>query len=479
MDSQMEDSITAHFKAILDALSDGVYISDTSGKTLFANRMYEQMTGLKREELEGRSVTDLIRSGVFDSALNPEIVRTCKPMSRVQRVNDGKTLFSSGFPIFDGNGELCLVVTFCRDVSNLASLNEQVSRQRALLREAAGQLAYIAKLQKDSYFLPPCASPQMAEVRRLVERIAPTDCTVLIQGETGTLKEAVAHMLHDQSARGGKLLVKVDCGGLSGTGFETELFGYVSGASAETPGKGKAGCFELANGSTVFLNDIDDLPLSMQARLVRVLQDGELLRAGAVKPVKVDVRVIAATSRDLEEAVNRGTFRSALYHRLNVAVIRIPPLRERPEDIEPQALSYLEMYAGKYRKELSFTEAAMRCLRACPWSGNEYELQNLVHSMVITTSGPVITPRHLPARITGEQGWRVHFPDFVPGAGSKTLRHIMQDAEADFLVRAIERYGSVQKVSELFQVDRSTIFRKIRQKNKQTQAVSTGSAGSE
>ncbi|MDO5537205.1 MAG: sigma 54-interacting transcriptional regulator [Desulfovibrionaceae bacterium] len=466
MDQKIEASISSHFKDILDALSDGVYISDISGTTLFVNRKYEELTGLRREEIEGRDVRDLVRSGIFDSVLNPEIVRSLRPATRVQHLKDGKTLVLSGFPVFDEGGDLCFVVTFARDITILTNLNDQVALQKGLLRQTEGQIAFLAKQQKDSTFMPSFASKAMAEVVSLVERIAPTDATVLVLGETGVGKDVIAHLLHQRSPRRDNLLLKVDCGGISEGLTESELFGYVAGAFTGASTKGKAGYFEIANGSTIFLDEIGELPISMQTRLLRVLQDGEIMRVGSTSPRKVDVRVIAATNRNLKECIKEGTFRSDLYYRLNVATVRIPPLRERPEDIEPLAKNFLASYAAKYRKHLYFMDASIEMLRSYSWPGNVRELQNLVHSMAITAKGPAISPQELPAQITGRQPEENHFSDYIL-TGRRSLREIMQELEADFLNRAIERYGSVQKVAEIFQVDRSTIFRKIRQSRKE------------
>ncbi len=470
MDKQIEDTITSHFKAILDALSDGVYISDTDGRTLFVNRMYEQLTGLRCSDIEGRHVLDLVRSGTFDSVLNPEIVRTHKPSTRVQRLKDGKTLVLNGYPVFsEQSGKMCFVVTFARDITTLSHLNDQVAHQRGMLQQTESQIAFMAKQQKESASEPTFSSQAMAEVVNLVDRIAPTEATVLILGETGVGKDVIAHLIHQRSPRRDGLLLKVDCGGISESLTESELFGYVSGAFTGASNRGKAGYFEIASGSTIFLDEIGELPLSMQTRLLRVLQDGEIMRVGSTTPRKVDVRVIAATNRNLEDCIREGTFRSDLYYRLNVATVRIPPLRERPEDIEPLAKHFLAMYAAKYRKSLYFMDVSMEFLRSYAWPGNVRELQNLVHSIAITAKGPAISPQELPAQLTGDQPDRNRFEDYISAAGARPLREIMQELEADFLVRAIERYGSVQKVAEIFQVDRSTIFRKIRHSRKREQ----------
>ncbi|MBQ1844710.1 MAG: sigma 54-interacting transcriptional regulator, partial [Desulfovibrio sp.] len=267
MPSDVESVLSGYIQAVLDALKDGVYISDRDGKTVCVNRAYEQLTGLRSEDLVGRSVQELIQRGVFDIALNPRIVRTGEPAEHVQHLKDGTILVLSGCPVFDEAGEIRFVVTFARDVSRLMSLTEQIDQQRILMNQTAGQIAYVARQQEKKSHTPTFASPQMAGVLSMVNRIAPTDATVLILGETGVGKDVVARLVHSRSPRHEKLMLKVDCGGISETLTESEIFGYVGGAFTGASSKGKAGYFEIANESTVFLDEIGELPLSMQTRL--------------------------------------------------------------------------------------------------------------------------------------------------------------------------------------------------------------------
>ena len=282
----------------------------------------------------------------------------------------------------------------------------------------------------------------------------------VLTGETGAGKDVFARLTHSLSRRNDKIMLKVDCGGISETLTESELFGYLPGAFTGASSKGKAGYFEIADGSTIFLDEVGELPLSMQTRLLRVLQDGEIMRVGSSSPRKVDVRVIAATNRNLAESVEAGTFRRDLYYRLNVATLRVPPLRERPEDVRPLAEHFLHQYTAKYRKVLAFMGVTLDMMSAYAWPGNVRELQNLVHSLVITLNGPLISPRDLPAQISGVNRDISSYSEEILAA-RRPLKEIMAEMERDFLLKAIEAHGSVQKVAELFQVNRSTIFRKL------------------
>jgi transcriptional regulator with PAS, ATPase and Fis domain len=423
--------------------------------------MYEQLTGLTQERVRGKNVRALVEEGVFDHVLNPEIVATGKPVTHTQTLQDGKKLVLSGFPVFDENGQVVLVVTFARDITILAQMNEQINEQRRLIEQINEQLAYMTHEQANGLlFQPVFASAAMEKALSLGRRFAASEATVLILGETGVGKDVFARMLHSLSGRNEKILLKVDCGGISETLTESEIFGYMPGSFTGALSKGKAGYFEIADGGTIFLDEVGELPMSMQTRLLRVLQDGEIMRVGASSPRRVDVRVIAATNRNLAKNIETGTFRSDLYYRLNVATLHIPPLRERPEDVRPLAEHFLRQYAMKYHKSMAFMGITLDVMAHYAWPGNVRELQNVVHNLVITLTGSMISPRDLPLQISGMDAGESFCVDEMLSA-RRPYKGIMAEMERNFLLRAIEEHGSVQKVAKLFQINRSTIFRKL------------------
>ena len=474
MSSDVEKCLYGFFEAILDEMSDGIYITDRAGTTICVNRMYEQLTGLRKDDIRGRDVRDLVGSGVFDIALNPEIVRTGKPTTHVQHLKDGKTLVLSGYPVFDDDGGLRFVVTFARDITLMTRLNDQINRQRSLVSQTAGQIEYVARRQLLKSQSPTFASQSMKRVITLVDRVAPTDATVLILGETGVGKDVIARLVHNKSSRRDKLMLKVDCGGISETLTESEMFGYVGGAFTGASSKGKAGYFEIANGSTVFLDEIGELPLSMQTRLLRVLQDGEIVRVGSSQPRKVDVRVIAATNKNLKECVDAGTFRRDLYYRLNVAVLEIPPLRERRDDIAPLAKSFLEEFSAKYHKNLHFMDITLEMMRNYSWPGNVRQLVNTIERAVNIAQGEILEPRHLPENILMAETGKEVVPSFftdtphIPGASAipqdtvKSVRHHKKPTK-DMLLQAIENCdGNISVACTELGISRSTIYRYMR-----------------
>ncbi|TWI73006.1 PAS domain S-box-containing protein [Desulfobotulus alkaliphilus] len=457
-----KDLLARHSLDILDAIPEGVFVTNLEGITLYVNRMYEQLTGLSRHQVLGRQVRTLVEEGVFDVALNPEVVRKSKTVTHTQRLRNGKMLVLTGTPVFDESGALRLVITFARDITRISQLNEQISEQKQLIEQTNEQMAYMAREQSLTT-TPVFASKVMRETLSFLQTMAKTDATLLILGETGVGKDVFARYVHGQSQRCDKVMMKVDCGSISESLVESEMFGYMAGAFTGASSKGKAGYFELAKGSTIFLDEIGEMPLTMQTRLLRVLQDGEIMRIGGNKPVKVDARIIAATNRDLVSSIEEGKFRQDLFYRLNVATVKIPPLRERRADIPLLAETFLRQYSLRYHKQIAFMDITLETLTHYHWPGNVRELENLVHSLVITHEGPLIAPADLPPSIHGKKTETAEdYKEFLQG--ERSLKEIMAEIESDFLNRAIRHHGSVQQVARIFKINRSTIFRKINKK---------------
>lgn len=457
----MSSNFSLYCESILNVLNDGLYISDPDGNTLWVNKMYEKLTGLGPQDLVGRNVRELVQEGVFDQVVNPDVVRDGKPVTHVQHLSNGKKLVLSGYPVFDEHGELCLVLTFARDITILTQMHDQMIAQRRLIEQFVDSVAYLAQRQAKN-MAPIYASRKMTEIIELLRRLAASDATVLLLGETGTGKDVMARLTHDHSARKDKMFLKVDCGGLNESLTESELFGYMPGAFTGAGSRGKAGYFEMADGGTVFLDEVGELSMLMQTRLLRVLQDGEIMRVGATTPRKVDVRVIAATNRNLAEQVEEGRFRRDLYYRLSVAVVEVPPLRERREDIGPLAEHFFSMYTTKYRKEMSPGPDVMEAFRNYGWPGNVRQLQNVVHNLVITRNPGTLHLSDLPPDIAGEnEDSSHHVPDALLEE-HRPLKEIMADIERDILRKALKKHGSVQKVADMFQINRTTLFRKLR-----------------
>lgn len=293
-------------------------------------------------------------------------------------------------------------------------------------------------------------SLQMSQMRRVVEKVAPTDATVLITGENGTGKDVLAHEIHALSSRRDKPLVCVDAGAIVESLFESELFGHVKGAftDAHSDHKGK---FEMADGGTLFLDEIGNLPLHLQAKLLRALQERKVVPVGSEKAVSVDIRLICATNRDLEAMVREGTFRQDLYFRINVFHLHIPALRERKEDLLPLAEMFVASFAERYHRQVKgLSSAAVEKLRQHRWSGNVRELQNVIERAVILCDGDQLEPSDLEINTTN----------------TTVATTPLEDAEEQTIRAALQRLGgNLSLVAKELGISRPTLYAKLKRYN--------------
>lgn len=299
-------------------------------------------------------------------------------------------------------------------------------------------------------------SRSMRKIIDMISRVADTKSTVMIYGETGTGKELAAHSLHYLSSRNDKPFIKVNCAAIPDSLLDSELFGYDKGAFTGAAVK-KPGRFELANGGSIFLDEIGDISPAVQVKLLRVLQEREIEHLGGTKSIKIDVRIIAATNRNLEELVKKKMFREDLYYRLNVVPINLPPLRERKEDILMLANSFLSkasIISGKDKKQI--TEGALKYLTNYNWPGNIRELENIIERCVVVTSKEIITEEDLPSYITNYNS------DSSTQDQCNSLDSVVDNAEKEVLIKALKQCnGNRTKASELLGISRRSLHRKI------------------
>lgn len=327
-------------EALIDSSYDGIYITDGQGITLAINKATERITGLFAKDLVGRNMKDLVKEGVFSESVTLKVLKEKKSITLVQRLINGRRTLVTGNPVFDANGEIIRVITNVRDTTELNRLREELEQSRQLTPLRIKEIQIIDIVAQ---------SKEMIDVLDLALLVARVDTPVLILGETGVGKEVIAQLIHRGSSRHEKgSFIKLNCGAIPEELLESELFGYESGAFTGARKEGKPGIFELANEGTLFLDEIADLPLVLQVKLLRVLQDQEFMRVGGIKPIRVNVRILAATNKDLEKLIQAGEFREDLFYRMNVIPIYVPPLRTRREDISSLLDHYLHVFNKKY-----------------------------------------------------------------------------------------------------------------------------------
>ncbi len=362
--------------------------------------------------------------------------------------------------------ELLIVVNRSLDVSKLQKENVMLKRQLK---------------QKYDFHRLTGNSPQMQKVYELIEKIADTDSTVLIYGESGTGKELVAKTIHFNSSRAQNPFVPMNCAAIPKDLLESELFGHEKGAFTGAINT-RIGRFELANGGTILLDEIGDLHPSLQVKLLRVLQEREFERVGSTKTIKVDVRILAATNKDLEKATREGTFREDLYYRLNVIPLHIPPLRKRREDIPVLIEDFMNNFSKKKKKEpLKILPEALECLMNYRWPGNVRELENLIERMVILNDGGIVTADDLPERFHSTRGGQIHKSLPLTSSGvmllpqeGVDLNAMLNEIEKSLILQAMERVGGVKsKAAGILGLNRTTLIEKLKKKGIDVQSPET------
>lgn len=351
-------------RGLLNCIRDGVFITDGEGNIVMLNKASEELSEFSEEQLIGQNVNELIKKGYFteNGDVSLKCIKSGKEESMIQKGRDEEQEITvTGVPLLE-NGRVKYVVVTERDVSEINRLEKELRKNKELIKEYSSQLEKYKRSEnrrlKDIIY----DSEAMENVISVSDSVAGKDITVLIQGESGTGKEVIANYIHNSSNRKDRPFIKVNCDAIPENLFESEFFGYEKGAFTGASEKGKEGLFELANGGTLFLDEIGIMPLHLQGKILRVLQNKEVIRVGSSKYIPVDVRIITATNTNLKDAVREGKFRLDLYYRLNVVPITIPPLRERREDIIPLARHFIEIYNRKFNSDLRIDKSGWDAL---------------------------------------------------------------------------------------------------------------------
>ena len=451
------------FREIGDHINDGIYISDGNEKTLYVNKAYSRITGIRPEEVLGKRVTDLIKGGMYTFAVTPEVIKLKKQVNSIgQSLRNGTKMIISGDPIFDEEGNVKKVVATNREITELLALQAELEASQKKIKEAEKdisksmiELEHWRKLNLSSNIIG--KGPEIQQVITMIHQITSLDVTVLIVGETGVGKEVVANEIYSNSPRNKCPFIKVNCAAIPTNLLESELFGYEKGSFTGALNTGKIGMFELADKGTLMLDEIGDMPMELQSKLLRVIQHKEITRIGGRKPISLDTRIIAATNCDLRELVRLGKFREDLYYRLNVFPIFIPPLRLRIEDIDLLAEHFLKKYNIEYNKQIQFARSGIEILKIYDWPGNIRELQNIVERLVIV-SAPKATIRAEQASVL------LNIDPEIPDISNNevSLKDIVDSIEKKTIQKTLLLYGTTRSAAKILGIDHSTIVKKAK-----------------
>jgi len=444
-------------EAIIDSSFDGIFVTDDKGKVLRVNKAYERLTGIKGEQIVGQTMNDLVAAGFYSRSVSMKVIEEKKPVTIAQKVKSGRRVLVTGNPVMDAQGQIFRIVTNVRDVTELNELRQQLEKAQELEKlyhQELEQLRHSISGQSDAVVV----SQEMKDIFELAVRVSSVDATILILGESGVGKEVVAKTLHKHSRRKNNSFLKVNCGAIPEHLLESELFGYEGGAFTGAKKEGKPGIFELSNKGTLFLDEIGELSLNLQVKLLRVLAEREITRVGGTNPIPIDVRIIVATNRNLEDMVKRGQFREDLYYRLNVVPIVIPPLRQRKEDIPPLALHFLNQFNAQYGVQKKLSYEVFNYLREYDWPGNVRELRNVIERMVVTTPDDLLEVRHIPKGLAQNT---VDSHNVVQVNGIIPLNDAVREVEKQVLLNALRKYKTSRQLASVLKVDQSTIVRKM------------------
>ncbi|ABE47048.1 sigma-54 interaction domain-containing protein [Polaromonas sp. JS666] len=440
------------FEEIYRNSFDGIFVADGKGITLMVNEGCERNYDLKAEELVGHHVSEFEKKGWIRPVIATRVAAERKRISAMQHTHTGKTIMVTGIPLFDDQGAVRKVIINSRDTTELVQLQEALLRTREDLQRVENEMKELRlqNLKPDGVALK---SQSMQRLSSLALRVAKVDTAVLISGESGVGKEVLARQIHKESQRSQGPLIKINCGAIPRELLESELFGYEGGAFTGALKQGKVGLIETAHHGTLFLDEIGELPMNLQVKLLQTLQDHTVVRVGGTRVVHVDLRVIAATNRDLQVMVDNNQFRSDLYYRLNVVPLSVPPLRLRKEDIFPLTEHALDELNASYSFNKRFSERALKSLLTYEWPGNVRELRNIVERLVVTTPTDLIDVIDLPEYLIA--------PVDQAFADPLEYRAIVAQFEKQLVAEALKKYGNTRAVAKQLNLSQSTVVRKL------------------
>lgn len=426
---------------------EGFLLTDLEGRIFYANEAVEKISGKPLSSIVNRTIQNMLDDGLLKESTSRILNKN--PLTIYQKISNGIDVFITSKPVYDDDGKVICYVANYRNLTSLNNMFEEhlihtslnyheLERLRSNITQTEGLIS---------------RSPSMESVKIMIEKIAKTDATVLIQGETGTGKEIAAKNIHTLSERKKHAYIQINCGAIPESLIESELFGYEKGAftSASTS---KVGLLEIANNGTVLLDEIGEMPIHLQVKLLRAIQTNEITRVGGTSKKQLNVRYIAATNKDLKKLVHEGVFREDLYYRLNVVQIAIPPLRERKEDIAPLFQHFLKKFKRKYNKDLQISSGALRLLEEYEWPGNVRQLENIVEQLVILTENNLISEKNLPIEISKQLVIKNN-------TELKSLKETVEEVEKAMIKRALNENTSIRKAAKILEVSHATLLRKI------------------
>lgn len=446
---------------IIDNMRTGIWITDGEGKVLIVNNESVKTGGLTRDEVIGRTMDELLKVGYITESATLKVMASRKEECIVEELGTGGHCMTTSIPMFC-QGEIDIIVSVERNISEVEKLKSLLNEQVEMKKELQKELLKFQSRKDELCGRMVTRNINMLHIREMAEDIGKIDAAVMITGESGTGKEVIADIIHKSSRRREAPFVKVNCAAIPETLMESEFFGYEQGAFTGASGNGKIGLFELADGGTLFLDEVGELSIPIQSKLLRVLQDKEVRRVGGEKSISVDIRIIAATNRDLKAEVAKGTFRKDLYYRLFVVPIALPPLRERKEDIELLTKHFLDIFNKQYNMKKTIGPEAMEIMERYQWPGNVRELRNVVERLVVSGAGNDISRIQVEFCLKGSMSSAFEIGGYMAAEEELYLDDMVGRYEKQIIQDVLKECGTVTAAARVLHVDKSTISRKMK-----------------
>ena len=439
-----------YVRAVIECIDDGIFILDDKSTVLEINE--KGLGTKKREDIVGRTMRELINEGIYRDSCTLKVIKS-KSKETMFQYDETETL-TTGIPYIK-DGKIEMIVCCERELKEIDIMKEQLRINEEKLDKYKSEINYLrsilAKETKDIVL----ESPKMKQVVELALTAAKYDSRVLVEGETGVGKEIIAKLIYRNGIRKNGPFIAVNCSAIPENLIESELFGYEKGSFTGADEKGKKGYFELANKGVLFLDEIGEISLSFQSKLLRALQENEIQRIGGKKSIKIDVQVIAATNKNLAEKVQTGEFKADLFYRLNTFPIMIPALRDRQADIVPLIYSFADKFNKKYGTQKRFSLSSLNVLQVYEWPGNVRELENIIERLVLTVRDDIINAEHVKAIL----GMREKTFGEIGEKG--TLKEVAELAEKELIKKYMEIYKDSEELEKALDVSRATLNRKL------------------
>ncbi|EJR30140.1 MULTISPECIES: sigma 54-interacting transcriptional regulator [Bacillus cereus group] len=443
--------------AILSSIYDEILVVNHKGELIrYSETVINDFWGSNLKDLLGKNLLDLEKKGLFSPSVTRLVLEKQKKVSVVQETKSGRKILAVGNPVFNEKGELHRIIIASRDITEATRLKTELHEIKKISEQYKKELDDFKNKDRFLKKLIYC-SPKMEQIINQAKKIADFSSNVLISGESGVGKEVIAQAIHQLGNRSSKPFLKLNCGAIPETLLESELFGYTKGAFTGADKNGKEGYFKRADQGILFLDEIGEMPLHLQVKLLRVLQEQEVIPIGSTTPMKINVQIIAATNKSLEKMVESGTFREDLFYRLNVIPLRVPSLRERMEDVPVLAFHFLQQLNKKYNKNYHLTPDALNLLEFYSWPGNVRELQNMIERLVVSADDPVIEAEFVSKFLTPGYDFNKSKPVITRVL---PLQEALHSVEEQLILLAMKQYKTTTRAAKALGISQSSVSRK-------------------